>query len=193
MSTNVAETSITIDGIVFVVDCGRAKENTFDPDTTIVKLEEQWTSQASAKQRRGRAGRTRPGECYKLFSRYNETHNMALHPTPEMVRIPLEALCLQIKSMREDADVKDFLSKALSPPDVRAVDAAWSTLELLSAVEQGGCAARLTPLGRHLALIPVDLRLGKVSLSPPYPLISLTVIFDRCSYSPRFSPVSSRS
>ena len=163
VSTNVAETSITIDGITSVVDCGRVKENTFDPDTTIVKLEEQWTSRASAKQRRGRAGRTRPGDCFKLFSRYNETNHMAPHPTPEMVRIPLEALCLQIKSMREDADVKDFLSKALSPPDVRAVDAAWATLELLNAVESGGCAARLTPLGRHLAMIPVDLRLGKVS------------------------------
>lgn len=88
---------------------------------------------------------------------------MANHPTPEMVRIPLESLCLQIKAMREDEDVKTFLGKALDPPDVRAIDSAWTTLRLLGAIEsEGGTAARLTPLGMHLAMIPVDLRLGKM-------------------------------
>lgn len=88
---------------------------------------------------------------------------MSPHPTPEIVRIPLEMLCLQIKSMREDEDVKEFLGKALSPPDVRAIDSAWTTLKNLGAVEDtGGWSARLTPLGRHMANIPVDLRLGKV-------------------------------
>lgn len=64
VATNVAETSITIDGIVYVVDCGRVKENRFDAETSITKLVETWTSKASSRQRRGRAGRTRPGECY---------------------------------------------------------------------------------------------------------------------------------
>lgn len=68
VATNVAETSITIDGIVYVIDCGRVKENTFDPETGVVKLVETWTSKASSKQRRGRAGRTRPGECFSLSS-----------------------------------------------------------------------------------------------------------------------------
>lgn len=68
VATNVAETSITIDGIVFVVDCGRVKENTFDPETGIVKLVETWTSKAASRQRRGRAGRTRPGECFSELS-----------------------------------------------------------------------------------------------------------------------------
>lgn len=85
------------------------------------------------------------------------------HPTPEIVRIPLEMLCLQIKSMDENVDVKHYLGKALSPPDVRAIDSAWKTLSLLGCLEaEGGTAARLSPLGKHLALIPVDLRLGKV-------------------------------
>lgn len=88
---------------------------------------------------------------------------MAAHPTPEIVRIPLEMLCLQIKAMREDEDVKTFLGKALDPPDIRAIDSAWSTLRALGAIEEeGGTAARLTPLGAHLAMIPVDLRLGKM-------------------------------
>lgn len=64
VATNVAETSITIDGIVYVIDCGRVKENIFDPETGIVKLVETWTSKAASRQRRGRAGRTRPGECF---------------------------------------------------------------------------------------------------------------------------------
>ncbi|KAK4050892.1 putative ATP-dependent RNA helicase ucp12 [Microbotryomycetes sp. JL221] len=162
VATNVAETSITIDGIVYVVDSGRVKENKFDPDTSITRLVECWTNKASARQRRGRAGRTRPGKCYKLYTHWTENRFMADHPTPEMMRTPLESLCLQIKSVRADEDVKRFLSKALSPPDVRAVDSAWATLRLLGAVEEGSMSARLTPLGMHLAMIPVDLRLGKI-------------------------------
>ena len=163
VSTNVAETSITIDGIVYVIDTGRVKENQFDPETSLTRLTECWTSKAASRQRRGRAGRTRPGVCYKLFSHWTEDCVMAPHPTPEMVRIPLEALCLQIKAMRADADVKTFLSRALSPPDIRAIDSAWATLRLLGAIEEeGGTAARLTALGMHLAMVPVDLRLGKM-------------------------------
>ncbi|SCV74256.1 BQ2448_6688 [Microbotryum intermedium] len=163
VATNVAETSITIDGIVYVVDSGRVKENQFDPDTSVTKLVEVWTSKASSKQRRGRAGRTRPGQCFKLFSHYTEETAMANHPTPEMVRIPLESLCLQIKAMRADEDVTTFLAKALNPPDVRAIDSAGATLLLLGAIEEGGgTKSRLTPLGMHLAMLPLDLRLGKM-------------------------------
>ncbi|KAM0788551.1 hypothetical protein ACM66B_001677 [Microbotryomycetes sp. NB124-2] len=162
VATNVAETSITIDGIVYVVDCGRVKENKFDPDTSVTRLVEGWTNKASARQRRGRAGRTRPGKCFKLFTHWTEHRFMADHPTPEMLRTPLESLCLQIKSVRADEDVRAFLSKAISPPDVRAIESAWSTLKLLGAVKEGGMNARLTPLGMHLAMLPVDVRLGKM-------------------------------
>lgn len=75
---------------------------------------------------------------------------MAPHPTPEIIRIPLESLCLQIKAMGKE-DVKTFLGKALDPPDVRAIDSACETLRLLGAIEEeGGTAAKLTPLGAHL-------------------------------------------
>lgn len=93
---------------------------------------------------------------------------MANHAMPEIKRIPLESLCLQIKATNEHADVKTYLAKALDPPDVRAIDSAWATLKLLGAVEEGGSTnARLTPLGMHLAMIPVDLRLGKVTARRP--------------------------
>jgi hypothetical protein len=69
VATNVAETSITIDGIVYVVDCGRVKAMNFDPESGITRLVEEWTSKAQCKQRRGRAGRTRPGVCYSASSR----------------------------------------------------------------------------------------------------------------------------
>ncbi|GAA5960522.1 hypothetical protein JCM3765_003663 [Sporobolomyces pararoseus] len=166
VATNVAETSITIDGIIYVVDSGRVKENTFDAETGVTRLVEQWTSRAAGRQRRGRAGRTRPGECFKLFTRYVDTNSMPAQPLPEIRRTPLESLLLQIKSTRPDADVRDYLGKALDPPQVKAIETAWATLKLLGAVEEKEgkkeLSAHLTPLGCHLAMIPVDLRLAKM-------------------------------
>ncbi|KAG0667481.1 hypothetical protein C6P46_000012 [Rhodotorula mucilaginosa] len=167
VATNVAETSITIDGIIYVVDCGRVKENAFDPETGITRLVECWTSRAGCRQRRGRAGRTRPGICYKLFTHYTDENVMSAQPTPEIQRTPLEALLLQIKSTRPSADVRDYLGRALDPPDVKAIESAWATLGMLGAVQgsgqdQAGLSARLTPLGLHLAMIPVDVRLAKM-------------------------------
>ncbi|GAA5855860.1 hypothetical protein JCM8547_000389 [Rhodosporidiobolus lusitaniae] len=169
VATNVAETSITIDGIIYVVDCGRVKTNAFDAESGITRLVEEWTSRAQCKQRRGRAGRTRPGVCYKLFTHYTEEHHQNPQPTPEIKRTPLEALLLQIKSTNATANVRDYLLKALDPPNVKAIEAAWATLRLLGAVvaegkgaEGDGMAARLSPLGMHLSMIPVDVRLAKM-------------------------------
>ncbi|GAA5924499.1 hypothetical protein JCM10213_004592 [Rhodosporidiobolus nylandii] len=169
VATNVAETSITIDGVVYVVDCGRVKSNSFDPESGITRLVEEWTSRAGCKQRRGRAGRTRPGVCYKLFTHYTEDVHMNPQPTPEIQRTPLEALLLQIKATRPDANVGEYLSKALDPPNIKAIESSWATLRLLGAVqaegagaEGNGMAARLSPLGMHLAMIPVDVRLAKM-------------------------------
>lgn len=92
---------------------------------------------------------------------------MSAQPTPEIQRTPLEALLLQIKSTRPAADVREYLGRALDPPDVKAIEGAWATLGMLGAVhgsgqDQAGLSARLTPLGLHLAMIPVDVRLAKV-------------------------------
>jgi ATP-dependent RNA helicase DHX57 len=84
---------------------GKVKETRFDPENGLSKLVETWVTRAAAKQRRGRAGRTQPGTCYKLYTRMQE-ENMAQFPVPEILRVPLESISLTIKVMREEEDVK---------------------------------------------------------------------------------------
>ncbi|KAF2398825.1 P-loop containing nucleoside triphosphate hydrolase protein [Trichodelitschia bisporula] len=155
-STNVAETSITIEDVVAVIDTGRVKETSFDPQNNMVKLEEVWASRAACKQRRGRAGRVREGACYKLYTR-NAEAKMPERPEPEIRRVPLEQLCLSVKAMGVP-NVPAFLAGALTPPDVRAVDGAIHLLHRMGALADDA----LTGLGRHLAMIPADLRCGKL-------------------------------
>ena len=106
------QTSITIDDIAYVIDAGKAKETQFDPDTNISRLVETWINRAAARQRRGRAGRTRPGVCYKLYTRKQEA-NMTKFPVPEILRVPLESISLSVKAAREDEDVKVRTFKVL--------------------------------------------------------------------------------
>ncbi|KAH7923230.1 P-loop containing nucleoside triphosphate hydrolase protein [Leucogyrophana mollusca] len=157
-ATNVAETSITIDDVIYVIDAGKVKEMDYDPESGMSRLVEQWVTRAAARQRRGRAGRTQPGTCYKLYTRKQE-EEMARFPVPEILRTPLESISLTVKAMRESEDVKLFLSRAIDPPEVTAMEKAWSGLEELGAVDQAG---QLTALGRHISMLPVDLRLGKM-------------------------------
>lgn len=84
---------------------------------------------------------------------------MGKYPVPEILRVPLESISLTVKVMREEEDVKLFLSRAIDPPKVASMQAAWTVLEELGAVDLQG---RLTPLGRHISQLPVDLRLAKV-------------------------------
>ncbi|KAG0367740.1 P-loop containing nucleoside triphosphate hydrolase protein [Gamsiella multidivaricata] len=156
VATNVAETSITIDGVVYVIDSGRVKETRMENNMT--KLVETWTSFASTRQRKGRAGRTRPGIVYKLFSS-KQSLKLAPQQDPEILRIPLEQLCLSVKAMGEK-DVEAFLSRALSPPSLTAIQSALKTLEDLNALD--GTTGELTPLGKHMADIPADLRVAKM-------------------------------
>ncbi|KAL8736920.1 MAG: hypothetical protein Q9181_002199 [Wetmoreana brouardii] len=155
-ATNVAETSITIEDIVAVIDCGKVKETSFDPQDNMVKLEEVWASRAACKQRRGRAGRVRPGQCYKLYTRNIEA-KMTERPEPEVRRVPLEQLCLSVKAMGV-SDVPNFLANALTPPESLAIDKAMNLLRRMGALERD----ELTALGRHLSIIPADLRCGKL-------------------------------
>ncbi|KAG0317927.1 hypothetical protein BGZ99_005957 [Dissophora globulifera] len=156
VATNVAETSITIDGVVYVIDSGRVKETRMENNMT--KLVETWTSFASTRQRKGRAGRTRPGIVYKLFSK-KQSLKLAPQQDPEILRIPLEQLCLSVKAMGEK-NVEAFLGRALTPPSLAAIQTALKTLEDLSALD--GVTGELTPLGRHMADIPADLRVAKM-------------------------------
>jgi ATP-dependent RNA helicase DHX57 len=94
-----AETSITIDDCVFVVDSGRMKEKAFDPVRNMESLDTVWVSRANALQRKGRAGRVMPGVCFSLFTSFRFEHHMRKDPVPEVLRVPLEAMILRIKTM----------------------------------------------------------------------------------------------
>ncbi|ONM09234.1 DEA(D/H)-box RNA helicase family protein [Zea mays] len=157
LATNMAEASITINDIVFVVDCGKAKETTYDALNNTPCLLPSWISKASARQRRGRAGRVQPGECYHLYPRcvYDA---FADYQLPELLRTPLNSLCLQIKSLQVGS-IGEFLSAALQPPEPRAVENAVEFLKMIGALDGN---ENLTDLGRYLSMLPVDPKLGKM-------------------------------
>ena len=158
VATNVAETSITIDDIVAVIDSGKVKETTYDPQNNMRKLEENWASRAACKQRRGRAGRVQEGKCYKLFTR-NLEQSMAERPDPEIRRVALEQLCLSVRAMGI-RDVADFLGRSPTPPEATAVEGAIKLLRRMGVLD----GDELTALGRQLSVIPADLRCGKLMI-----------------------------
>ncbi|KAK5085479.1 putative ATP-dependent RNA helicase ucp12 [Lithohypha guttulata] len=156
-ATNVAETSITIEDVVAVIDTGRVKETNYDISNNIVRLEEVWASQAACKQRRGRAGRVREGTCYKLFTR-NVEANMTPKPLPEIQRVPLEQLCLSVKASDQDRDVSKFLGALITPPEAGAISNAINVLHQMGALEGN----HLTALGTYMSAVPADLRCAKL-------------------------------
>jgi len=160
MATNIAETSITIDDVVFVIDSGRVRETQYDPASRMSALVTAWCSKASSRQRRGRAGRVREGYCFHLYSSKTEATVLADFTTPEILRTPLDALCLQIKILGL-GDIRQFLSMAIEPPPEDAIASALKSLYELDAVDSKD---ELTALGHHLAELPVDARLGKMML-----------------------------
>ena len=160
MATNIAETSITIDDVVFVIDSGRVRETQYDPITRMSALVTTWCSKASSRQRRGRAGRVREGYCFHMYSTKTEATVLADFTTPEILRTPLDALCLQIKILGL-GDIRKFLSMAIEPPPEDAIASALKSLYELDAVDSKD---ELTALGHHLAELPVDARLGKMML-----------------------------
>ena len=157
MATNIAETSITIDDAVAVIDTGRVKEMVFDSQTKTARLVEVWASKASCKQRKGRAGRVRAGKCYKLYSRHLEAGTMRDRTEPEILRLPLEQLCLSVKVMGID-DVFQFFREAITHPNTSAIEDALKALHQVGALKEN----KLTALGRHIAFIPADLRCSKL-------------------------------
>ena len=99
------QTSVTIDDIRYVIDGGKVKETHYDAEAGLTKLTEQWISRAAARQRRGRAGRTQPGVCYKLYTRGQEKR-MEPFPIPEIKRVPLESIALTLKVVHNDVKVR---------------------------------------------------------------------------------------
>ncbi|KDP36104.1 hypothetical protein JCGZ_08748 [Jatropha curcas] len=159
LATNIAESSITIDDVVYVIDCGKAKETSYDALNKLACLLPSWISKASAHQRRGRAGRVRPGVCYRLYPKI--IHDAMLqYQLPEILRTPLQELCLHIKSLQLGA-VGSFLAKALQPPDPLSVQNAIELLKTIGALDDN---EELTPLGHHLCTLPLDPNIGKMLL-----------------------------
>ena len=159
VSTNIAEASVTIDGIVYVIDCGFVKLRAYNPRTGIDTLTATPLSKASATQRAGRAGRTKPGKCYRL---YTETAFNALPETtvPEIQRSNLAPMILQLKALGIDNVVRfDFLT----PPPAELVIRAMELLYSLGAIDD---YAKLTrPLGVRMAELSVEPMMAKVLLS----------------------------
>lgn len=159
IATNIAETSITIDDVVFVIDCGKIKVKDFIAEQNLTTLEAQWVSTANARQRRGRAGRVQPGHCFHLYTSLREMELRDYIP-PEMLRTRLEELCLSIKLLKL-GKIEPFVSKAMEKPSMEAVHNAVIMLQNLQALDKD---ENLLPLGYHLARMPVDPQSGKMIL-----------------------------
>jgi ATP-dependent helicase HrpA len=163
LATNVAETSLTVPGIVAVVDPGTARISRYNRRTKVQRLPIEAISQASADQRAGRCGRVAPGTCIRLYSE----EDLASRPAftePEILRTNLASVILQMASLGL-GDVAAF--PFVEPPDARAITDGVLLLEELGALDRtdrAGAEVRLTTIGRRLARLPVDPRLGRMIL-----------------------------
>jgi len=154
-----------------VIDTGLVREVRQDKRSSTSALVVDWTSKASAKQRSGRAGRVQPGISCKLYSSRTANYVMKQQSMPELQRVPLEEVCLSILAGGLAANCTNFLLQAPQPPEEVSVQAALTVLEEVGAVNRPSSKTpanndtrveTLTPLGRHLAKLPVHARLGKM-------------------------------
>lgn len=158
LATNVAETSLTIPGIRYVFDCGRSKERQYDRLSGVQSYGIGWISQASASQRSGRAGRTGPGHCYRLYSSAVYERDFPEFTDPELLRMPLEGIVLQLKAMNLQ-HVVNFPFP--TPPDRRALAKAEKLLTYLSAVDSNG---KVTRIGQTMSVFPLSPRFARILL-----------------------------
>ncbi|KAF6203963.1 hypothetical protein GE061_002301, partial [Apolygus lucorum] len=159
LSTNIAETSLTIEDVCYVIDSGKVKEKSYNALTGVSQLSTVWISKSCALQRRGRAGRVQSGVCYRMYSsiRYEA---MPMYPTPEILRTPLQELCLFAKQLAPpNTSIVDFLSRAMDPPSSTVSRSAVSLLKTIDALDTW---EDLTDLGHHLVDLPVEPKYGKM-------------------------------
>ena len=185
IATNVAETSITIPGVRYVVDCGRQKERLIDVQSGISKYKVTWISKASANQRMGRAGRTSAGHCYRLYSSSFFNHHMKDFQEPEICTFPLEDLVLQLRAIGiQNVDTFPFptpppmlslvraetlltnlgaIQVKSSASDGKALSALENINSILETDSVGNLAGGgITNLGKNMAKFPINARLAKM-------------------------------
>ena len=157
LATNVAETSLTVPGIRYVIDSGTARISRYSYRAKVQRLPIEAVSQASANQRKGRCGRVEPGICIRLYSE-EDFLSRPEFTDPEILRTNLAAVILQMLHLRL-GQIEDF--PFIEPPDGKAISDGFNLLQELSAVNREN---QLTPLGRQLARLPIDPRLGRMLL-----------------------------
>ncbi|KAG7393201.1 3'-5' RNA helicase ythdc2 [Phytophthora pseudosyringae] len=163
LATNIAETSLTIEDVVFVVDCGKSKQThalaATSSSSFVMGLQTTWVARANCVQRTGRAGRVRAGICFRLFSKARYETAMKEFMLPELLTTPLEELLLQIKLLQLEKklhirDAKEFLLEAMDAPNEASIDASLQRLEDMRALANSGRGHQaLTLLGWHLGHI----------------------------------------
>jgi HrpA-like RNA helicase len=165
LATNAAESSITLPDVDVVICLGSHKAIAYDPKSHHVMLVNQFISRASAAQRAGRTGRTRPGTVFRLYSselyqKFNE------HDTPEILRMPLEDVILNLRAMLEESSdfegVVPILKSLLEAPETSNIDNSFRQLHKYSMITSPGDEGELTPLGRMSGNLPVDLHLSRM-------------------------------
>lgn len=159
LATNIAETSITIDGVVYVIDPGFVKQNSYNPRTGMSSLTVVPCSRASADQRAGRAGRIGPGKAFRLFTKWAFQNELEQNTTPEIQRTNLSNVVLLLKSLGID-DILNF--DFLDPPPTDTLMRSFELLYALGALNDKGV---LTKLGRRMAEFPMDPQLSKAILA----------------------------
>jgi ATP-dependent RNA helicase DHX37/DHR1 len=156
VATNVAETSLTIPGIRYVVDCGRSKERHYDEVTGVQSFKVGWVSKASADQRAGRAGRTGPGHCYRIYSSAIYESDFEQFASPEIMRMPVEGVALQMKAM----GIHNILNFPFpTPPPRENLKKGLNLLHYLEALDD---KEALTDHGKAMSLFPLSPRYARM-------------------------------
>lgn len=159
LATNIAETSLTIDNIVYVIDTGYEKQNYYNPSTRMSSLNVVPCSRAAANQRSGRAGRVGPGKCFRLYTKFSYMNEMDESPTPEIQRTNLNSVVLQLVALGIDK-VMDF--NFIDSPPTEAIISAIENLYALSALNHKG---QLTRVGRQMSEFPTAPEIAKAVIA----------------------------
>ncbi|KAF5375029.1 hypothetical protein D9758_000280 [Tetrapyrgos nigripes] len=161
LATNIAETSVTIPDVVYVVDSARLKEQRYDPEKHMSSLVSAWVGSSNLNQRAGRAGRHRPGEYFGVLSK-DHASKLHAYQTVEMMRVDLSNVAMHVKALNfPGMTVEEVLAEAIEPPPPERVAVAMKDLQMVGALDDH---KELTALGRVLLQLPVDVQVGRLVL-----------------------------